>query len=79
MVVVSSPGGVLPHGGGRGPYPGRGVGRFLGHGSVEGFPPFPLLVRPLTGRYLGAIGKLEARRWQTASTAIERELGEVAL
>ncbi len=29
----------------------------------------PLLVRRLSGRYLGAIGKLEARRWQTASTA----------
>ncbi len=50
-------------------YPRWGGGRFLGHGSVEGFPPFPLLVRPPSGRYLGAIGKLEARRCQTFSTA----------
>ena len=49
-----------------------GLGRWwsvVGGQVVGGFPPFPLLVRPLSGRYHGAIGKLEARRWQIASTA----------
>ncbi len=50
-------------GGGRPPW---GVGRSSVGGRIGWFP---LLVRPLSGRYFGAIGKLEARRWQTASTA----------
>ena len=32
---------------------------------IERLPPFPLLVRPLSGGYLGAIGKLEARDDET--------------